>query len=61
MNRLTSRRNAWLLFATVATLVLSIAFDLTAFATFVFPALWITTLGRPQCAPLAARTHRDMP
>jgi hypothetical protein len=53
MNRFLSRRNAWLLAATLATLLLSIVFDLTMFATFVFPALWVTTLGRPRCAPLA--------
>lgn len=53
MNRFLSRRNAWLLAATVATLMLSIVFDLTMFATFVFPALWVTTLGTPRCPPLS--------
>jgi hypothetical protein len=49
-----SRRNAWLLVATVATLVLSVVFDLTVFATAIFPALWVTTLGAPRCrAPVA--------
>lgn len=60
MNRFLSRRNAWLLLATVATLLLSIVFDLTIFATFVFPALWVTTLGQPRCIPLA-RTRTGMP
>lgn len=56
MNRFPrlSRRNAWLLAATVATLVLSIVFDLTIFATFIFPALWVTTLGTPSCPPAPA-------
>jgi hypothetical protein len=53
MNRYLTPRNAWLLVATVATLLLSIVFDLTAFATFVFPALWIATLGTPRCPPAA--------
>lgn len=50
--RLT-RRHVALLAATVATLVLSIAFDRTSFATFVFPALWVTTLGGRRCVPSA--------
>jgi hypothetical protein len=59
MNRLLSRRNTWLLLATVATLLLSIVFDLTIFATFVFPALWVTTLRTPRCPPLAGPTHGE--
>lgn len=51
MNRFLTRRNAWLLVATLATLVLSIVYDRTLFATFVYPALWAGTLGRPRCAP----------
>jgi len=39
-----ARRNACLLIATVATLVLSIVFDITALASTLFPALWISTL-----------------
>jgi hypothetical protein len=54
MKRLLTRRNTWLLVLTVATLVLSIMFDRTLFATFVYPALWVATLGRPRCAPLGA-------
>ncbi|TZF90090.1 hypothetical protein [Cognatilysobacter lacus] len=46
-----SRRNAWLLVATVATLVLSIVFDLTVFATALFPALWVASLQDRGCAP----------
>jgi hypothetical protein len=57
MNRPPVHRNAWLLLATVTTLVLSVVFDLTLFATFVFPALWATTLGRPRCTPVAAPRH----
>jgi hypothetical protein len=52
MKHLLTPRNAWLLVATVATLVLSIVFDRTLFATFVYPVLWAGTLGRPRCAPL---------
>ena len=52
MNRFLTPRNAWLLLATIATLVLSIVFDKTIFATFVFPVLWAGTLGRPRCAPV---------
>ena len=54
MNGLLTRRNAWLLLATMATLVLSIVLDLTLFATFVDPALWATTLAAPRCPPRAA-------
>jgi hypothetical protein len=61
MNRFLSMRNAWLLAAVVATLVLSILFDLTIFATFVFPALWATTLGRSHCRPLASRARGTAP
>jgi len=46
-------RLAWLLAATVATLLLSVVFDYTIFATFVFPALWATTLRTPRCPPVA--------
>ena len=57
MSRFLSRRNTWLLAATVTTLLLSIVFDLTMFATFVFPALWVTTLGAPRCPPLPTATR----
>lgn len=43
-----TRRTALLFVATTATLVLSIAFDLTPFATTVFPALWIAFQGGPR-------------
>lgn len=48
MNRLPPRRLVLLACATAATLLLSVAFDLTVFATAIYPALWITTLARPR-------------
>ena len=44
-----TRRHAWLLALVVATLLLSIVFDVTSLATSVFPALWITTLRPARC------------
>ncbi|GAB6195309.1 hypothetical protein [Lysobacter xanthus] len=49
-----TRRTAWLAVATVATLLLSIVFDLTVFATTLYPALWIAFGGLSRCpAPSA--------
>ncbi|HZX80301.1 MAG TPA: hypothetical protein VFE72_05030 [Lysobacter sp.] len=48
-----SRRNLPLAGATAATLLLSILFDLTAFATAVFPALWIAFLRPARCGASA--------
>lgn len=42
-------RLAWLLVATMATLLLSIVFDFTRLATFIFPALWVTSLRDTDC------------
>ena len=48
-----ARRNALLAAATALTLLLSIVFDLTAFATAVYPALWIAFLGPSRCGAAA--------
>ncbi|HEY4560884.1 MAG TPA: hypothetical protein VIG54_09130 [Lysobacter sp.] len=44
-----ARRNALLAAATALTLLLSVVFDLTAFATAVYPALWIAFLRPSRC------------
>lgn len=48
-----TRRHAWMFVLVFATLVLSIVFDLTVFATTIFPALWVATLGASRCEPLS--------
>ena len=48
-----ARRDALLAAATALTLLMSIVFDLTAFATAVYPALWIAFLGPSRCGVVA--------
>ena len=49
-----TRRTACLAIATAATLVLSIVFDFTIFATALYPALWIAFGGLSRCPAPAA-------
>ena len=46
-----TRRHAVLAVAVAATLLLSVVFDLTVFATTLFPAMWVLVLrpGRDAC------------
>ena len=52
-----TRRHACLLALVVATLALSIVFDLTIFASALFPARWVTTLGSTRCRAPTARIY----
>ena len=52
-----TRRHACLLALVVATLALSIVFDLAIFASAIFPALWVTTLGSTRCRVPTAPIH----